>query len=268
MKTKSVLCIFLMCMSSCYSFQTQDRIKIKGDGNLVSRQIPVGDYREIQVKGMSAAKISYTQSEADSKADVTVDENIFLMYEFTVKNACLIIQPKKEHEHDRFLPTQFEVTLGSRAMEKVQITGNHTFTMDTPLHGDALELSATGNGHILLNSDVSVGKLDMHITGNGTIRTPRLNAKTLSARITGSGQMNLGGRAETVSAQITGSGDVHAFELQADDLQGGITGSGSIEAHVNRLIQAHVTGSGSINYKGTPHIDFSVTGTGKIRKAE
>jgi hypothetical protein len=228
---------------SCFSSP-----KIKGNGRLVTQQIPAGDYTEIRVEGASEIKITYSQAEADPEVKVTVDENIFSTYDFTVSKSCLTIRPKAEYRHSRFAPTRFDVTASSKTLEKVSITGDHTFTVATPLHSETLNLG---------------------ITGNGKITASEAEGTNLHVGITGSGQASLGGRIETASVGITGNGRLQAYDLQVEDMQCDITGSGRVETFVNGRLKVNITGSGRVHYKGsTQRVNFHGTGTGKVVKED
>ncbi|MDR3268144.1 MAG: DUF2807 domain-containing protein [Tannerella sp.] len=253
-------------LTSCISLF---RTKIRGNGDLVTEHIPAGDYTAIRVEGQSGITIRYVQSDAAPEVTVTVDRNIFLMYECTVKNSELIIKPQEEYRQARFVPTQFEVTAHSGALHKVNLAGNHTFVADLSVHGNELKLNAVGDSHIRLNDSVHVDRLDVTIVGGGTVTTPLLEGKTLGVNITGSGDVNPGGRMETASIHITGSGEVHGFGLQVDELKSEIAGSGTIEVYVNNRIDAGFIGSGKVTYRGNPqHIHHHATGGGKVIKVE
>ncbi|MDR1382071.1 MAG: DUF2807 domain-containing protein [Tannerella sp.] len=271
MKTKTVIfaasCILLILAGSFSCSLIQQ--KTKGNGNMVTRDIPAGDYTHIRFEGLSGMNIHYTQSETEPEIKVTVDENIFSMYEFTAEKSGLTLKPRKEYEKNRFIPTRFEITVRTGTLKSLLLAGNHTFASDTPLHGDELTLKAAGHNHIRLNNGVTVDRIEAEITGNGEITLSGISGKKITSAITGAGQINLGGRTETASVKITGNGKLQAFELQTEEMRSEIAGSGSVEISVSRSLHSTIAGFGNVRYKGNPpHIDSNIAGSGKVSRSE
>ena len=64
---------------------------------------------------------------------------------------------------------------------------------------------------------------------------------------------------------ISGSGDFSGFDLNADNTEVSISGSGNVEVVSNSSIKAYVSGSGDVDYKGNPDKeDTKVSGSGRI----
>jgi hypothetical protein len=258
-----ILVICLLLTSNCLSFK-----KVNGDGNLVTREIATGDYDAICCHGGSI-KISYTQSDNAPGLTVTVDRNIFEMYDFKVDDRKLKIEPKEKNECYRFIPTRFEVVTNSTGLRKVSAAGRVEFTVDGPLRTEALKLDLAGSTKVDLKDSVILRKLSVDIAGSGTLKAFALDGKTFDADIAGSGKIDLGGRVTTASFEIAGSGRVHAFDLQTEDVKCEIAGSGNLEITANSSIRAEVAGSGHIKYYGNPpQVMTQIAGSGSVRKAD
>jgi len=92
-----------------------------------------------------------------------------------------------------------------------------------------------------------------------------VHAKTVNAKVTGSGNIELLGKTEDIDILVTGSGGVQSFKLTAENANAKITGSGDIGLYASNRLDAKVTGSGDILYKGNPEIqNTKVTGSGDI----
>ncbi|MDR2140150.1 MAG: DUF2807 domain-containing protein [Tannerella sp.] len=261
----SVLAVGMLLTGSCFSFRGA---RIKGDGNVEAREITIRDYDAVRVQGGSM-KVDYRQSDDAPGLTVTVDRNIFEMYRFEVHDGELIIEPKEEYKHDRFVPTQFTVVTNSTGLRRVKAAGRVEYTVGSPLRTEELNFSLAGGTKVDLKNAVVLRKLEVKIAGSGTLNLPALTGETFESDIAGSGRMNLGGEVARASFEIAGSGTVHAFDLQAGEVKCKIAGSGYVEASANNSLQAEIAGSGDIRYRGNPQqVNTNVAGSGKVRKAD
>jgi len=242
---------------------------IKGDGNIVTKDIPISEYTKINTAG--SIHINYSQSDEEPFLQVTTDQNIYDIFEFIIENNnTLVIRPKKEYRRNTHIrPTEFTVNTNSRELEKAEIAGNTTFNANSPLKAEQLQLTIAGSGKINLNGLVEANKLGTEIAGSATLNAYQINAQEFKGNIAGSGTLNLGGETGKATFEIAGSGDVRAFDLQIEDMKCEIAGSGDIEAYVNNSINVSVAGSGRVKYKGNPSdIKRSIAGSGSIKKVE
>jgi len=87
----------------------------------------------------------------------------------------------------------------------------------------------------------------------------------LKGTLTGSGDIELQGKASLASFQLTGSGDIKASSFESDEAYAKVTGSGDIVLHSNSKLEAKITGSGDILCYGDPKIQqIQTTGSGEV----
>lgn len=264
MKIKIFLFFFatlLVLLPGCSMFNI-----VKGDGNLVTNEISIGEYDGMDIAG--SLDINYTQSEASPGLTVTVDKNIFDMYEFKVANNTLLIQLKKEFKSSVVSPTKFVVTTNSRVLKQADLAGHVIFKTDAPLIADQLKIGMAGAGDINLNDSVKANKLHIELAGSATLNAPAVHVGSFEGEVAGSGTFNLSGSADKASFEIAGNGNVSAFGLQIADMRCEIAGNGTIEASVSTSIVAEVAGRGNIKYKGNPTISKEIGGIGSIEKVD
>ena len=84
--------------------------------------------------------------------------------------------------------------------------------------------------------------------------------------MSGSGDLEVGGVAESSELSLSGSGDVHAQNLKSKKVDASITGSGNIDCQAETTMDASVTGSGDIHYTGDPSVKSRITGSGSVEK--
>ena len=74
----------------------------------------------------------------------------------------------------------------------------------------------------------------------------------LSSQLSGSGKIQLKGKAQGVAAKLLGSGSIRLQEVKAKDAEAKLAGSGSIYLSCSNDLDATIGGSGRIRYFGEP----------------
>lgn len=109
---------------------------------------------------------------------------------------------------------------------------------------------------------------NLSIGGSGDIigKTAFNDLGDLKLNIGGSGSVEMGGDAESVTISIAGSGKVKCGDMQADKAKVNIAGSGNayIDLGEEGDLNVSIAGSGSVFYKGRPRVKSSIAGSGKI----
>ncbi len=126
--------------------------------------------------------------------------------------------------------------------------------------------SVAGSGNLRVVNAIRSEKMGMNIAGSGDIFCAQADFNSLSIDITGSGGVELGGKANDVKADISGSGDVMAKNMTANVLKVNIVGSGTVTADVSSALHADISGSGDVFYSGTASVETNVSGSGSVKK--
>lgn len=105
------------------------------------------------------------------------------------------------------------------------------------------------------------------IAGSGDLTAAALDTPKLAVRISGSGDVKVGGRAGSVEVRVSGSGDVDATRLEAKRASVRISGSGDVSVWAREALEAHVAGSGDVRYYGDPEVARRIAGSGSVRRA-
>ncbi|MEN8799232.1 MAG: head GIN domain-containing protein [Flavobacteriaceae bacterium] len=111
-----------------------------------------------------------------------------------------------------------------------------------------------------INKLILTGVGDMNMIGD-------IDVAVLDISLTGVGNFNLQGRAETLNIQLIGVGDVSAFPLLADIGNVNISGVGNTEVFISNELNVTITGVGTVFYKGSPDISSTITGDGAVINA-
>lgn len=131
---------------------------------------------------------------------------------------------------------------------------------------DIEKVSLAGSGDVWNKDVIDMDELNVELSGSGDINL-KVKTNSLSSALTGSGDINITGDTNNLVTKVTGSGDFHGYELNSNNTEAYITGSGDIKVVSNDMLKARVTGSGDIKYKGNPDKeDTKVAGSGSISK--
>ena len=108
----------------------------------------------------------------------------------------------------------------------------------------------------------------VEVIGSGDVGTiSDFKFTDLSLIISGSGDFSFAGTCKTLNAKISGSGDIRAYDLPTEIVTARISGSGNMQLNVSKSLDATISGSGDIIYKGSPPtVTKSISGSGSVRK--
>ena len=286
--------LIALSMSSCRcngiklrinSSNSTQRNATKGDGNIITKQIDVTTFDKIELTG--AMQVDYSQSDGAPLLIVKVDQNIYDIYSFTVKERTLCICPKPNYSNIQ--PTSFKVTMQSDRLHDVDVVGSSVVNLlgsiassgldidiagsgrvvvNEALNIESLDVSIAGSGKVTGNKALNVESLDVGIAGSGGFKAKMVKTNDLDVEIAGSGLVSLGGSANSADYSISGSGRIDAFGLQVPRCDVSITGSGTAYVFVSKVLNADISGSGRVDYRGSATLSKSISGSGRVNKVE
>lgn len=131
---------------------------------------------------------------------------------------------------------------------------------------DLKGVQVSGSGDIVSQNTIKTDDFKSVVTGSGDIELD-LDARYIDNRISGSGNIELSGSAESGRLSISGSGKFLSEDMQVDDFEVRISGSGRCSITVNGELDVRISGSGSVYYGGKPTgVNSNVSGSGKVRR--
>lgn len=127
---------------------------------------------------------------------------------------------------------------------------------------------SNGSGDIIgENKITNSSKMDLGIDGSADMRL-EVDAPEVSAGIRGSGNINIKGQTKVFTSEVMGSGDVKAMELQAEETNVKIMGSGNADVYSSVKLNVNVAGSGDVRYKGGGQVNSHIAGSGEVKKVD
>ena len=220
------------------SIQAQKRIK--GNGNMTTITRTTSEYNGISCAG-SFDYILVAGKEGNIK--IEGEENLLEYIITEVKDGNLIVKTRNNINLSTSRNKTIKVTIPFKDIEKVSLAGS----------GD------------LWNTDkISSTNINVELSGSGDIKL-NIEASSIKASLAGSGDLTLKGTTGDLQAQVSGSGNFHGFELQSNNTDVSVAGSGDADVVSTGILKARVSGSGDIRYKGNPKTeDTKVAGSGSI----
>jgi len=124
-------------------------------------------------------------------------------------------------------------------------------------------VAMSGNGSITVADPITAEEFAVTLSGSGLVKL-HVDADKITGVQSGSGNIDLNGKAKNASVTLSGSGNFGGKSLQVDNLSARISGSGNINVKTSGSISAFVSGSGHVYYTGNPDIKKTVIGSGGV----
>lgn len=121
-------------------------------------------------------------------------------------------------------------------------------------------ISVSGTGEVIARTILTAEELDLSIAGTGDIEA-EVDVTFLESDINGTGDAALSGRATRHRIRISGTGDVEAIDLETEETDVQISGTGDARVHATKSLRAQVSGLGDVTYRGEP-ADLSIQSSG------
>lgn len=239
MKRLVLLSVIILFSVNTYA-QFWGNKKIKGNGNMTSITRTTSDYDGIKCAG-PFNYILVAGTEGDIK--IEGESNLLEYISTEVKNNHLIVKVNNN--------------------VSLQSSRNKTITVTIP-YKDISEVSMAGSGNMWSKNNIKSDDFKVSLAGSGDVKLTIETQKT-TAKVAGSGNLTLTGKTVDLKADIAGSGDFYGYNLNANNTNVSVAGSGKAKVVCNEDLVARVAGSGNIRYKGKPSKeDTKVSGSGSI----
>ena len=239
MKKAIVLTLVLAVTASC---SAQWGKKIKGNGEKVTIDRSTNDYDAIAVSGWFDVDL------VDGKeGQLTLEgESNLLEYITTeVKNGKLIIKTEK---NVNLKPSNWNsgirITVPVESVSSISLSGSGDIVGKTTIKVEKLETAMSGSGDITL--DIDTNSVGARMSGSGDI-TFSGNTANFTASISGSGDIKAFElEADNVEATVSGSADIKVTANKS--LTARVSGSGDITYKGNpEKLDTKTSGSGDIS---------------------
>lgn len=216
---------------------------IRGSGNVVQEERPVGSFGGIQVTNQGDAIVEIGEAES---LVVEAEDNLLEYIVTEVRGNTLVLGNLNNVDLNNTKPIRYHLTV--KALDDIHITSSGNVTAPTlEANTIAVRLSSSGN-------------LDMD----------GIEASRLEMDISSSGNVNIGGgQVEEQDINITSSGEYDGRNVDSGQAQVRVSSSGDATIRVSDRLEADLTSSGNVYYNGNPEVDVNESSSGRaIRRGE
>lgn len=231
--------ITVFILSILFTSLTFAQKKIKGNGNLVTIERTTSDYDAVKCAGFMDFILVKGQ---EGKITIEGDENLLEYIITEVKNNKLIVKTKNTINLKPTHGNSIKITIPFQEISSVSLSGSGDLMNKDKITATNFEATLSGSGDVVID----------------------LSATSVKGAISGSGDLTITGSTNYLEAKVSGSGDFDSFNLEANNTEVYVAGSGDAQVVSNKTLKARVSGSGNITYKGNPTIDSKVSGSGNI----
>jgi hypothetical protein len=176
--------------------------KIVGNGNIITKTYPLGDFTAIDLRASGQAII---KPGSQSEISITTDQNILPYIQTDIKNNVLRIKAKANKDYLPSSKSIFVIT----AKNLSTLTLNNANQVLLPLiTGDKFKLIINGVGEAILVG--SVKNLQISILGKGMVFAKDLTANKVDLEIDGIGEAILQ-VLSTLNIDLSGSGKIKYY---------------------------------------------------------
>ncbi|MCL2162102.1 MAG: DUF2807 domain-containing protein [Betaproteobacteria bacterium] len=152
------------------------------------------------------------------------------------------------------IPRQNTLTL--RTKDTIITQHPIRYTLEIP---NLRALTARGSGTIQIGP-FRGDTLELELAGDGNATVQDITYKRLTLRLSGTGNIDISGRGDTLTATVSGIGIIRADTLIVTHAEATIVGIGDIYLQATRQIKGNIIGSGNIRYTGRPEIPPTIIG--------
>jgi hypothetical protein len=172
----------------------------------------------------------------------------------TIESACMANVVIERGEHDSIT---------------VEAEDNILPLIETKVADRKLTLTTKSNASIGITRGISFRITarelkGVSISGTGSVVANKVDAKSFAINISGTGKVELSGKAESLDVTISGSGSVNALRMPVRSAEADVTGSGKIFVNAADRLIANIVGNGYVEYAGNPQVTKRITGTGRV----
>ncbi|MFV8335559.1 head GIN domain-containing protein [Flavobacterium sp. RSP29] len=113
------------------------------------------------------------------------------------------------------------------------------------------QVSLTDSGDVMTKNSIKTKSFSAKLIGSGDMQLD-VETNDFDVNLSGSGDMVLTGKTENFNSDLNGSGDIDAGELKAKNVKVTFSGSGESKVFCSEILHARISGSGDIEYIGDP----------------
>jgi len=216
-----------------------DKIKIKGSGNVISKDIEVPYFNSIFMNTAGLVTIAHG---TEQNVTIIVDDNVLEYLNIHVQNDALVIEVV-----DDIALSDYDLTVDVNMTDLESLTTNSAGSIR------GLTTFEESQINLILNS---AGNIYLDIKAN------HVNSVCNSA-----GNLFLSGQVTDHDVMLSSAGNLFAFGLLTDTTSIILNSAGNAQVFALKLLNVTINSVGSVFYKGDPVIIQHINSMGRVFSA-
>lgn len=235
---KKFLCLSAIALT-ILSCSIEDEGCKTGKGSVIVQELQLENFNKIIFQTGHNLKIIQGD---EFNVKLTGNPNIISDLNTSVKNNVWDIAVKNGCYQNYTL----DIEIVMPEIIRLESFGDRETIVEDFVNIENLYISQFGSGEVNIGAMTDLEELKIVLNGSGAVKF--LNPQIL----------------KRVDADVTGSGDIYGFNLESEDANVSILGSGTVSLTVKQNLKANIHGSGEILYRGHPEIQTTIEGSGKV----
>jgi putative autotransporter adhesin-like protein len=198
--------------------------EIKGSGNMVTRDVPVQSFTELEASGVYQLTLIQGAKEG---VKIEADDNLQDLFEVKNEGSKLIVSMKKDSNYNSKNKLKVSISFKQLSNLQLRIVGN-----------------VTSQGSL------SFGNLEWDNKSVGSVNLA-FNAKKLDLNNKSVGDMNLSGKADEAVIKHKGIGSLDAAKFVVENMDINNDGMGSVEVNATKQLKVKDSFMGKVKNVGT-----------------
>jgi hypothetical protein len=162
------------------------------------------------------------------------------------------------------------ITQGGTAALRIEADDNVIGNIESKIEGSRLKIGFK-NGMNLTTARITYYITAPNLTaietsGAASIEADALTTSSLRVKVSGAGDVRLGGKADSLDLQMSGAGSLKADKFEVANGKVSISGAGSADVTVSGKLDVSLSGVGSVTYGGNPQVNQNISGLGSVKK--
>lgn len=215
--------------------------KVKGNGKVVTETRTTSEYDAIKISGFFDVDLVAGK---EGKITIKGEENILSSIVVEVEDNALKIYVKKNINVRPSMGKKVEITIPIEKISELNLAGSGDIRSKDVIKNESFiaKLSGSGNFNLLIDSN----KLELNLSGSGNVRL-KGTADIFTTKLSGSGDIDASDlKSKNVDVNVSGSGNSRVNCNQS--LTARVSGSGNIKYSGNpEKRDVKVSGSGNIS---------------------
>jgi len=208
---------------------------------IITDKRDVGAFTGIDMRGFG--KMVLTQGDTQS-VTISGSDNVVPLVKTTVQDGTLIIELQEK-------------------VNVLNLDKQNILTFDITVK-DLTTLTVSGAAQVEMAA-LNTSALTMTMSGAGQFVLSKLAATSADIRLTGLGDIEVIGEVTRETVTISGAGDVRAGDLKSKTADVSITGLGGATVWATDQLNGTISGAGSVSYYGEPKTNVKTTGAGQFK---